>query len=156
MRQIFPINDDTPEITPKTEEIIFNGKLPSFVPPLPEATVTELPIEKLRPYPNHPFKMYDGERLKEMLASIREYGILVPVVVRELLSDAGFYEILSGHNRVNAAKEAEIETVPARILENVSDELAALIVTESNFRQRDSASFLTPSGRTASKCTLKR
>lgn len=97
-------------------------------------TVQELPISKLRPYHDHPFRLYDGERLQDMLRSVREVGILVPVVVRD--AEADMYEILAGHNRVNAAKQVGLETVPARVLENISDELAALIVTESNLCQR--------------------
>ena len=102
--------------------------------------VQELPIDKLRPYHNHPFRLYDGERLREMLRSVNEVGILVPIVVRDAESD--MYEILAGHNRVNAAKNVGLQTVPARILENISDELAALIVTESNLCQRSFGDML--------------
>jgi ParB family chromosome partitioning protein len=99
-----------------------------------DSLVQELPISQLKPYHNHPFRLYEGERLKDMLRSVREVGILVPIVVRD--ADSGMYEILAGHNRVNAAKQVGLETVPARILENISDDLASLIVTESNLCQR--------------------
>ena len=58
-----------------------------------------------------------------MLRSVQEVGILVPIVVRD--ADADMYEILAGHNRVNAAKQVGLETVPARVLENISDEQEA-------------------------------
>ena len=94
----------------------------------------ELPVMNLIPYRDHPFRLYDGQRLQDMVRSVREVGILIPVVVRD--AEGGTYEILAGHNRVNAAKHVGLDTVPARVLENISDELAALIVTESNLCQR--------------------
>lgn len=90
-------------------------------------------INKLKPFSNHPFKLYQGDRLKDMIESIKEHGIITPVIVRPI--DDG-YEILSGHNRVNAAKLAEIENVPVVIKENLTDEEAMLIVTETNLIQR--------------------
>jgi ParB family chromosome partitioning protein len=97
-------------------------------------SVQELPISQLKPYKEHPFRLYEGERLQDMLRSVREVGILVPIVVRDTESD--MYEILAGHNRVSAAKKVGLETVPARVLENLPDDLAMLIVTESNLCQR--------------------
>ena len=74
-----------------------------------------------------------------MVASIRERGVLVPVIVRPLkinyIPVIGRYEILSGHNRVNAAKIAELTTVPAEI-RDVDDAQAVIIVNETNLQQR--------------------
>lgn len=110
--------DDTPDTTPATAE---------------PREVTEININLLKPYHNHMFGLYEGARLDEMLASVLENGILVPILVREY---GGAYEILSGHNRVNAAKLTGLDTVPARVLDDISDEKADLIVTESNLCQR--------------------
>lgn len=93
-------------------------------------------IDKLKPFSNHPFKLYQGDRLKDMIESIKEHGIITPVIVRPL--DDG-YEILSGHNRVNAAKLTELENVPVIIKENLTDDEAMLIVTETNLIQRSFA-----------------
>jgi ParB family chromosome partitioning protein len=80
-----------------------------------------------------------------MVRSIKEMGILLPIIVRQLSSDnekSGKnekYEILSGHNRVNAAKEAGLSEVPAIIKRDLSDDEAKLIVTETNLIQRSFA-----------------
>lgn len=59
-----------------------------------------LSIKKIRPFHDHPFHLYEGDRLEDMVVSVREHGILNPVIVQEI--DGG-YEMLSGHNRMNAA-----------------------------------------------------
>jgi ParB family chromosome partitioning protein len=101
-----------------------------------EKTAQTLQIDKLTPYPAHPFKLYEGERLDDMVRSVRELGVLQPVIVRPL---DGTYEILSGHNRVNAAKLAGLTEVPVIIKTGLSDEEAKLIVTETNLVQRSFA-----------------
>lgn len=94
----------------------------------------ELDIKTLVPFNNHPFKLYEGQRLDDMVQSIKELGVLLPIIVR--MKSLEKYEILSGHNRVNAAKMAGLEKVPAIIKENLSDDEALLIVTETNLMQR--------------------
>lgn len=95
---------------------------------------TELDISKLVSFKNHPFKLYEGQRLDDMVESIKEHGIITPIIVRKL--DNGQHEILSGHNRVNAAKIAGLNNAPVVIKENLTDEEAMLIVTETNVIQR--------------------
>lgn len=102
--------------------------------PKQQAGVMEIEISKLVPFTNHPFKLYEDERLNDMVTSIKELGVILPIVVRP--KDTDCYEILSGHNRVNAAKIAGLEKVPAVIKEGLSDEEANLIVTETNLLQR--------------------
>ncbi len=95
---------------------------------------TEINISDLVPFKNHPFKLYEGSRLEEMIESIKEYGIITPLIVRP--SEDNKYEILSGHNRANAGKFAGLEKVPVVIREGLTDEEAMLIVTETNLIQR--------------------
>ncbi len=95
-----------------------------------------LPIHRLIPFKGHPFRLYEGERLADMVESIRQHGVLVPILVREA-GDA--FEILSGHNRVNAAKLAGLEDVPCIVLEGVSDADAWIYVIETNLMQRSFA-----------------
>ena len=96
--------------------------------------ITNISIEKLVPFKNHPFKLYEGERLTDMIESIRENGIIMPIIVRPLDND--LFEILSGHNRVEAAKSVGLVNIPAVIREDLGDDEALLIVTETNLIQR--------------------
>ena len=91
------------------------------------------PIKKLTPYKGHPFKLYDGERLEDMVESIRKNGVIMPIIARKI---GDIIEILAGHNRVNAAKLAGLDEVPTIILENISDKDAKAIVIETNLLQR--------------------
>lgn len=102
-------------------------------PSLKDEGVTTLKLEQLVPFPNHPFKLYEGKRLDEMVESIKNYGVIVPIVVRK---KGVKFEILSGHNRVNAAKLAGLTDVPSVIKEGLTEEEATLIVTETNLMQR--------------------
>lgn len=76
-----------------------------------ETGITNIAIDKLVPYHNHRFTLYQGERLQDMVQSISKNGIMTPIIVRTM--DSGKYEILSGHNRVYAAGQAGITSVPA-------------------------------------------
>jgi ParB family chromosome partitioning protein len=93
-----------------------------------------LPIDSIKPYPNNPYKLYIGQRFKDMVNSVKANGVLNPIVVRRLSN--GEYQILSGHNRVNAAIEAGLSEILAVIIEVVDDDEAALIVAEANATQR--------------------
>lgn len=95
---------------------------------------TELDIDLTVPFKDHPFRLYAGEKLKRMVESIHDNGVIESVIVRK--KGDGTYEILAGHNRINAAKLAGLFKVPADIRENVSDALAKVIVTETNFLRR--------------------
>ena len=87
-------------------------------------------LDDLIPFKDHPFTLYEGQHFTNMFESVRANGAMVLIVVRP--ADDGKYEILSGHNRVNAAKEAGIDSVPALIRTGLTDEEALLIVTETN------------------------
>jgi ParB family chromosome partitioning protein len=95
--------------------------------------VRQIDIDNLVPFPNHPFKLYVGKRLDDMVESVKANGIITPIIVRLKGSD---YEILSGHNRVEAARIAKLRKVPAVVREGLTDDTALLIVTLSNLQQR--------------------
>ncbi|MGV8154676.1 MAG: ParB N-terminal domain-containing protein [Alkaliphilus sp.] len=98
-----------------------------------------LKIEELVAFKNHPFKLYAGDRLNDMVESIKNLGVIVPIVVRK----KGLrHEILSGHNRVNAAKEVGLKDIPAIVKEGLTEEEAILIVTETNMMQRSFTDLL--------------
>lgn len=95
--------------------------------------VTMLDIDSIKPFHNHPFHLYEGDRLDDMVESIRDHGILNPVIVREI--DDG-YEMLSGHNRQKAAKIAGLKKIPAIIKYDLPDTDAYVYVIETNLMQR--------------------
>ena len=95
--------------------------------------VKQIPCEMLRPYHNHRFALYTGERLDDMVASIKANGVISPIIVQPV--DIG-YEILIGHNRWNASQIAGITTIPAIVKEGLSEQEAEMYVIESNLIQR--------------------
>lgn len=97
-------------------------------------TVREIKLEMLRPFKNHPFDLYEGKQLEDLAQSIKLNGILQPIHIRPVAGEK--YEILSGHNRVNASKEAGLEKIPSIIHKGMSDEDAEIFVVESNLNQR--------------------
>jgi ParB family chromosome partitioning protein len=104
---------------------------------LDEATagraVVELDFDDLVPYRDHKFSLYEGERLADMVESVRNNGVFTPILVHMWGEK---YEILAGHNRANAAKLAGLTTVPAIILDTLSDKEAQAVVVETNLMQR--------------------
>lgn len=113
-----------------------------FSPAAASATaIQEIPIDMLVPYSNHPFTIYRGERLDDMVNSIKNNGILSPILVRE---QNGKYEILAGHNRTNAARIAGLTTIPAIVKRNISNAEAEMYVIETNLilsRYRDNIAY---------------
>lgn len=100
-----------------------------------EGTPAKMSIDQLTPFPHHPFKLYQDERMQEMVQSIRSNGVLTPILVRPSKDSSG-YEIISGHNRVAAAKLAGLSEVPA-IIRQMDDETAIVAMVDSNLRQRE-------------------
>ena len=101
--------------------------------------IVSIPVEEIHPFHDHPFRLYEGDRLEDMVQSIREYGVLNPVIVRKA---ARGYEMLAGHNRTNAAKIAGLPEVPAIVKTDLSDEDAYVYVIETNLLQRSFAELL--------------
>lgn len=101
--------------------------------------VQMIQIKNIQPFHDHPFHLYEGERLEDMIASIKEHGILNPVIVQKI--DGG-YEMLSGHNRMNAAKLAGLKEVPAIVKTDLSEEEAYVYVIETNLMQRSFSDLL--------------
>lgn len=100
---------------------------------------TMIPVDKIVPFHNHPFRLYEGERLNDMVESIREHGILNPVIVQK---KADGYEMLAGHNRWNAIKNVGIKEIPAIVKEGLTEEEAYVYVIETNLMQRSFTDLL--------------
>ena len=99
----------------------------------PENGIRMLPIDSIRPFRKHPFQLYEGERLEDMVESIREHGVLNPVIVWQ---EGEGYEMLAGHNRLNAARLAGLAEIPAIVKEGLPDAEAYVYVIETNMLQR--------------------
>lgn len=97
--------------------------------------LAELDVESLVPFKDHPFHEYPEEKMQEMVESVTEHGILMPILVRPIDSGKG-YEIISGHNRVEACRRAGMKTIPATVRE-LDDDTAVILMVDSNLRQRD-------------------
>ncbi len=95
--------------------------------------VQMLPVDSIKPFHSHPFRLYEGERLDDMVESVREHGVLVPAIVR---TAPGGYEMLAGHNRLNAARLAGLTEIPAIVKEGLPDAEAYVYVIETNMLQR--------------------
>ena len=107
---------------------------------LEQGDIQDIEIDLLKAYHDHPFTLYTGKRLEDMVDSIRENGILNPIIV--LKKEDGAYEILSGHNRAGAARLANLKTVPCIVKENLSEEQAYTYVIETNLMQRSFSDLL--------------
>lgn len=97
-------------------------------------TIQQLPIAELVPFKDHPFQVVDDDRMKETVESVKEYGVLVPIIARPL--ETGGYEIVSGHRRKRACELAGIDTVPV-IVRKLDNDEATIIMVDSNL-QRES------------------
>ena len=97
-----------------------------------ELRTEQLQIDKLYPFKGHPFKVLDNEEMDQLVESILAQGVLTPLVVRPL--DSGEYEVISGHRRLHACKKAELETVPALVMDMDRD-AAAIALVDSNLHR---------------------
>jgi ParB family chromosome partitioning protein len=91
-----------------------------------------LPLELLHPFPDHPFKVRDDDKMEETVESIRQYGVLVPILTRP--RPEGGYEIVSGHRRVHASKRAGLENISA-IIRDLDDDEATIVMVDSNLQR---------------------
>ena len=96
--------------------------------------ITNIPVEKLKPFPNHPFQVRDDDSMNETVESIKTYGVLQPAIVRP--SDDGNYEILSGHRRKRACELAGKKTIPA-IVRELDDDAAIIFMVDSNLQREN-------------------
>ena len=97
-----------------------------------ETRAEYLPIQKLRPFEGHPFKVTDNEEMDQLVWSVLTQGLLTPLVVRPLPN--GDYEVISGHRRLHACKKAGIETVPA-LITDMDRDAAAIALVDSNLHR---------------------
>lgn len=97
-------------------------------------TIKDISLEKLVPFPNHPFKVRDDEEMNKLVESVSENGVLVPAIVRE--KDNGDYEIISGHRRKFASEIAGKNTLRC-IVSNLDNDAATVIMVDSNIQREN-------------------
>ena len=97
-------------------------------------TKKNISIEKLHPFENHPYKVQDNEEMEHLAESIRENGVVSPVIVRPLENTEDEYEIVSGHRRVMACRKAGISEIPALVV-SLDRDAAAIVLVDSNLHR---------------------
>ena len=97
-------------------------------------TKKNISIEKLHPFENHPYKVQDNEEMEALAESIRQNGVVSPIIVRPLENTTDEYEIISGHRRVMASRKAGITEVPALIV-SLDRDAAAIVLVDSNLHR---------------------
>lgn len=95
-------------------------------------TIKAIPLSELHPFPENPYKVLDDEELQAMADSIRDYGVISPLVVRP--RDEGGYEIIAGHRRKKACEKAGIDTVPA-FVRDMDRDTAVITLVDSNLHR---------------------
>ena len=96
--------------------------------------VQEIPLDQLKPFKNHPFKVRDDQRMLDTVDSIREYGVLVPAIARP--DPNGGYELISGHRRKRGCEMAGLQTMPV-IVRNMDDDAATIVMVDSNLQREE-------------------
>lgn len=94
--------------------------------------VVNVPLSELKQFKNHPFKVRDDEMMMETVASVKEYGVVIPAIVRP--HPDGGYELISGHRRQRACELAQLETIPV-IIRDINDNQATIIMVDSNLQR---------------------
>lgn len=93
----------------------------------------EIPIHKIKDFPDHPFQVRNDEEMKELVESVGKSGVISPAIVR--IKNDGSYEMIAGHRRKYACIQNKLKTIPC-IIRNLSDEEAVMIMVDTNLRQR--------------------
>lgn len=102
--------------------------------PVQEDKITLLPLSELHDFPNHPFKVRDDEAMQETAESIRQYGVLVPAIVRP--REDGGYEIVAGHRRKHGSELAGLQNLPC-IVREMDDNTATILMVDSNIQREN-------------------
>lgn len=99
-----------------------------------EDKITLLPLSELHDFPNHPFKVREDEAMQETAESIRQYGVLVPAIVRP--REGGGYEIIAGHRRRHGSELAGLSAMPC-IVRRMDDDTATILMVDSNIQREN-------------------
>lgn len=109
-------------------------KEPGKKPKPQQEVIVQVPLSKLHDSPNHPFKVRDDEAMQETAESIRQYGVLVPAIVRP--REDGGYEIIAGHRRRHGSELAGLQNLPC-IVREMDDDTATILMVDSNIQREN-------------------
>lgn len=118
----------------KREQIHFGSVDELLGAPQIEEGLEKIDVELIHPFKNHPFKVIDDDKMEDLVESIKDNGVLNPVILR--LAEHGTFEMISGHRRLHAAKKAGLEKIPA-IVKNYDDDEAILAMVDSNVQREE-------------------
>lgn len=121
-------------MTAKREKVHFESVEELLGAPEAKDATSEIRIDQILPFENHPFKVLDDDKMQDLVESIRQHGVLVPVLVRP--DDEGTYEMISGHRRMHAAKLAGLVTIPA-IIKPMTDDEATIAMVDANMQREE-------------------
>ena len=99
-----------------------------------EESATDIEISRIHSFANHPFKVLDDDKMDDLVESIKQNGVLTPVLVRPDKNNS--YEMISGHRRMHAAIKAGLETIPA-IVRDMEDDEAIVIMVDANIQREE-------------------
>ena len=99
-----------------------------------EESATDIEISRIHSFANHPFKVLDDDKMDDLVKSIKQNGVLTPVLVRPDKNNS--YEMISGHRRMHAAIKAGLETIPA-IVRDIEDDEAIVIMVDANIQREE-------------------
>ena len=96
--------------------------------------VEEIDISKISNFPDHPFKVVNDDKMDDMVKSVKEYGVILPVIIRP--KDNGTYEMISGHRRKRACELAGVKQIRC-IVKNLTDDEATILMVDSNIQREE-------------------
>jgi ParB family chromosome partitioning protein len=127
--EVMPMQKESTSKQPNTMDTPLNGQKGEAEP---IEIVQQIPVEQLHPFKNHPFKVLDDDAMQQSVESIRQYGVMAPLIARP--REGGGYEIISGHRRKYAAELAGLKTLPV-IVRSMDDNAAVILMVDSNLQR---------------------
>ena len=108
--------------------------VPSKKPKPQQEVVVQIPLSELHPFPDHPFQVREDASMQETAESVKEYGVLVPAIVRP--REDGGYEIVTGHRRKHGSELAGLQNLPC-IVREMDDDTATILMVDSNIQREN-------------------
>lgn len=118
----------------KREKVHFETVEELLGAPIEKDATTEVRLDQIFPFENHPFKVLDDDKMEDLVQSIKDNGVLTPVLLRP--DDEGTYEMISGHRRMHAAKLAGLVTIPA-IIKTMTNDEATIAMVDANVQREE-------------------